>query len=77
MQTDNFSISLKKNGEEQNVNVAIEASTDDVDTYVCYLDNERITQIRKDGRQWKQLWGQLSQSEVDGLGNQIDDILTQ
>lgn len=75
MQTDNFSISFLRNGERQAVNVVIEASTDDVDTYVCYVGNERISQIRKDGQQWKQLWGDLGQFEVDGLGEQIEEVL--
>lgn len=77
MQTDNFSVALKRNGESQQVKVVIDPSTDDVDTYVCYKGEERITQIRKDSQVWKQLWGELSQDQVDELGKQIDEAMTQ
>lgn len=76
MQTNNFSVSLQKNGEVQAINVEIDSSTDDVDTYVCYLNGNRITQIRKDSNVWKQLWGELDDSDVKELGDCIDEALT-
>lgn len=76
MQTNNFSVSFQRNGEMQNISVEIDPSTDDADTYVCYLDGNRITQIRKDSNVWKQLWGELDDSEVKELGDHIDEALT-
>lgn len=76
MQTDNFLVTLHQNGADQQVKVVIDPSTDDVDTYVCYVGDERITQIRKEGDLWKQLWGELSSEEVNKLGSQIDEAMT-
>lgn len=72
MQTDDFTISFQQGGSEQLVDVHVKPSTDDVDTYVCYLNGERIAQIRKDSGKWKQLWGKLDEEGIQHLGEQID-----
>lgn len=75
MQTDKFTVPFQQGGSQQTVDVHIDASTDDVDTYVCHLNGERITQIRKDSGQWKQLWGELNEQEIKQLGEAIDGEL--
>lgn len=75
MQKDKFKVPFKageNNLPAQKVDVHIESSTDDVDTYVCHLNGERITQLRKDSGEWKQLWGELDDQKIKQLGEQID-----
>lgn len=75
MQTDDFTVPFLQGDSEQIVNVHIVPSTDDIDTYACHLNGERLTQIRKDSGQWKQLWGELDDREIKQLGEQIDQAL--
>lgn len=75
MQTDDFTVPFLQGDSKQKVDVHIAPSTDDVDTYVCHLNGEKLTQIRKDSGQWKQLWGKLNDREIKQLGEQIDQAL--
>lgn len=75
MQTDDFTVSFKQGDFTQRVDVHIDPSTDDIDTYVCHINGERITQIRKEGNTWKQLWGNLKEPEIQQLGAQIEQAL--
>ncbi|GAB3356719.1 hypothetical protein GCM10027566_19840 [Arachidicoccus ginsenosidivorans] len=75
MQTDHFTVPFMRAGNRYTVQVHTEPSTDDVDTYICHLNGERITQIRKDVGQWKQLWGELNETEINQIGEAIDTEL--
>ena len=76
MQTDHFTVPFTREGNPYTLQVHTDPSTDDVDTYICKLNGERITQLRKDVGQWKQLWGELNQEEIQQLGEAIDTELT-
>ncbi|SEA49464.1 hypothetical protein SAMN05192529_1231 [Arachidicoccus rhizosphaerae] len=75
MQNDHFKVPFNQAGNTYTVQVHTEPSTDDVDTYVCQLNGERITQVRKDMGTWKQLWGELKEAEVQQIGQAIDQEL--
>jgi len=75
MQNDHFNIPFSQGGNSFTVQVHTEPSTDDVDTYICHLNGERITQVRKDMGQWKQLWGKLIEPEIQQIGQAIDTEL--
>ena len=75
MQNDHFTVPFNRDSSSYTVEVQTDPSTDDVDTYVCHLNGERITQIRKDSGQWKQLWGTLAEADIQQLGAAIDEAL--
>lgn len=75
MQSDNFTVSVQIHGKIDTVRVEVKPSTDDIDSYVCYVEDEKISQVRKDGNEWKQLWGQLDTPEINELGAQIENKL--
>jgi hypothetical protein len=75
MQNDHFSVSFIRGNNNHTVQVHTEPSTDDADTYICHLNGERITQVRKDMGQWKQLWGNLTEPEIQQIGQAIDTEL--
>jgi hypothetical protein len=67
-----FTIEATVNGKSQQVQVATEETTDGVDFYKCSINGTEITQVRKEVEGWKQIWGDLSQEEVNNIGIVIE-----
>ncbi len=67
-----FSVTAVVGGEEQEVSVNTSETTDGVAFYICRIGGNEITQLRKDGGMWKQIWGEISPADVDSVGKAIE-----
>ncbi|AHF17150.1 hypothetical protein [Niabella soli] len=67
-----FTIAVTINGKSQQVEVVTAETTDGVAFYKCNIASEEITQVRKDTDRWKQLWGSLTEMEIESIGAAID-----
>lgn len=67
-----FSIEAKVNGKMQQVHVVASETTDGASFYNCRIENDEITQVRKDEQVWKQIWGELNDADVKSIGEAIE-----
>lgn len=68
-----FDITVNLNGTSKTITVNPDETSDGVEFYVCKYRDEQITQIRLDeDNHWDQLWGDLSQEEVNEIGKGIE-----
>ena len=69
-----FEITAALNGTSQTIQVQPGETSDGVEYFICKSEGEQLTQIRKDeDGQWEQLWGDLSQDDIDSIGHQIEN----
>lgn len=69
-----FEITAALNGANQTIQVQPDETSDGVEYFICKSEGEQLTQIRKDeDGQWEQLWGDLSQDEINSIGHQIEN----
>lgn len=66
-----FDITVQLDGESKKITVQPDETSDGVEYFICKLGNDQLTQIRLDDGKWDQLWGELSQEEVDAIGQGI------
>ena len=67
-----FEITVNIDGEEKQITVKPDETSDGVEFYKCTIASESFTQIRQgDEGEWEQLWGDLDQQTVDAIGSVI------
>ena len=64
-----FTVTINNDGYKEQVEIQYAETTDGIPYYICKMDGKEA-QIRKDDK-WEQLWGDLSQDQVDELGKAI------
>ncbi|MEE6186082.1 hypothetical protein PIECOFPK_01179 [Mycovorax composti] len=67
-----FLIDAQVNGKSQRVQVTYTETTDGIPFYICHIDGQEITQIRKDENRWKQIWGDIAEADVKTIGEAIE-----
>jgi hypothetical protein len=67
-----FNIDVTISGQQSSIVVKPQETSDGVEYFICYNGEEEITQVRKDsGEKWEQMWGELSEEDVDAIGAEI------
>lgn len=67
-----FEVEVNFNGETQLISIKPEETSDGETYYSCSVGGQQNTQIRSDEKgQWEQLWGKLSQPQVNAIGKAI------
>lgn len=67
-----FDIEVSLDQGTQKISVQPDETSDGVEYFNCKSGAEQLTQIRPgEGGAWDQLWGQLSQQDVDKIGEVI------
>mgnify|MGYP006871067728 CR=1 FL=1 len=72
-----FSVQARVEGQMQEVLVLTSETTDGITFYNCRIHGNEITQIRKDEQMWKQIWGNISQEDVNAIGEAIEGSVLQ
>lgn len=72
-----FSVQARVEGQMQEVLVLTSETTDGITFYNCRIHGNEITQIRKDEQMWKQIWGNISQEDVNAIGEAIEGFVLQ
>lgn len=69
-----FDITVQLAAESKTIRVQPDETSDGVEYFICYAQETKLTQIRldQDGN-WEQLWGELSQQDVDVIGQGIKE----
>jgi len=68
-----FDIVAYLSGEQKTINVKPDETSDGVAYFVCSTGDHELTQIRKEeSGEWEQMWGELSQPEIDSIGKAIE-----
>lgn len=67
-----FTVQAKVEGIIQDIFISTSETTDGVTFYNCRVNNNEITQIRKDEQIWKQIWGTISDEDVKAIGQAIE-----
>jgi hypothetical protein len=70
-----FTIRTRIQGsDDQEVTVRTEETTDGVPYYICSIDGQRVSELRRgsDGA-WMQLWGELEGHDIKAVGKAIED----
>lgn len=67
-----FTIEAKVSGKMQQVHVVASETTDGASYYICWVEDDEITQVRKDEQVWKQIWGELDEADVKSIGEAIE-----
>lgn len=70
-----FSVEAKIAGKMQQVHIVTSETTDGVTFYNCRVEDDEITQIRKDEQVWKQIWGELDENDVKSIGEAIEGAI--
>lgn len=70
-----FALAAIIDNQKTNIKVQPKENSDGVSFYFCEVDGEKISQLRKEGAEWQQVWGTLLQHEVKQLGKQIENHL--
>lgn len=69
-----FEITAALNGADQIIQVQPDETSDGVEYFICKSEGQEITQIRRDeDNKWEQIWGDLSQEDIDSIGHQIEN----
>ncbi len=67
-----FDIEVSLDGSGKTIRVQPDETSDGVEYYICSSGDQQITQIRMDeDGNWEQLWGDLSQEDVNAIGGVI------
>ena len=53
------------------ISVKPRENTDGASFYFCEIDGHKISQLRKEGENWEQVWGTLQHHEIVEIGKQI------
>jgi hypothetical protein len=67
-----FDIEVSLNGQQKNIHVKPDETSDGVEYFICFDDENELTQIRLETEgNWEQMWGELSKTDVDAIGEAI------
>lgn len=68
-----FDITVNLNGTDKTITVKPDETSDGVEYYICKFRDEQITQIRlEEEGEWDQMWGELSEEDVNAIGKAIE-----
>jgi demethoxyubiquinone hydroxylase (CLK1/Coq7/Cat5 family) len=68
-----FEVYAELGGKKQQLQIKLTETTDGVPYYICLHGDEEIAQIREEDGDWKQLWGDLNDAELQHIGKAIAD----
>jgi hypothetical protein len=67
-----FKIEVSLNGQQRNLHVKPDETSDSIEYFVVFDDENELTQIRLESEgKWEQLWGELSEEDVNTIGEAI------
>lgn len=67
-----FKIGVLLNGQERNLHVKPDETSDGIEYFVVFDDENELTQIRLEAEgKWEQMWGELSEEDVNTIGEAI------
>lgn len=67
-----FKIEVSLNGQQRSLHVKPDETSDGIEYYVVFDDESELTQIRLESEaKWEQLWGELSEEDVNTIGEEI------
>ncbi|WP_223711518.1 hypothetical protein [Niabella beijingensis] len=67
-----FTIEAAVHGKPTQLQVVSDETTDGITFYKCSSGSKEITELRYEEGYWKQIWGDLPDEEVKGIGAVID-----
>jgi len=70
-----FLVQAAINGMKQELWIVPSETTDGVAFYKCRLGDQEIAQLRKDDGEWKQVWGEISTSDIQAIGMAIEAVV--
>lgn len=70
-----FTVSAIVKGDLIDIAVSRSETSDGADFFICRIGYNEITQIRKDAQEWKQIWGDLNDTDVKSIGNAIEGTM--
>jgi len=67
-----FDIEVSVKGQQKNLHIKPDETSDGVEYFICFDDESELTQIRLETEgHWEQLWGELSEEDVNAIGQAI------
>lgn len=67
-----FKIEVSLNGQQRQLHVKPDETSDGIEYFIVFDDENELTQIRLESEgKWEQLWGELSQQDVNTIGEAI------
>lgn len=72
LQLDSFTLKVMIDNNSVDITVQPRENTDGVHFYFCEMNGLKISQLRQEGKDWQQVWGNLQQHEIKQIGHQID-----
>ena len=67
-----FKIEVSLNGQQRNLHVKPDETSDGIEYFIVFDDENELTQIRLESEgKWEQLWGELSEEDVNTIGEAI------
>lgn len=69
-----FELRVQLQGKAKTLQIQPDETSDGVEYFICSEGDQKLTQIRlnEDG-EWEQLWGELSQQDIDAIGQGIKE----
>lgn len=69
-----FEITVQLQAGNQTLRIQPDETSDGVEYFICYAGENKLTQIRLDeNSSWEQLWGELSQEDINAIGQSIKE----
>lgn len=75
LQLDSFTLKVIIDNNHVEIDVQPRENSDGVHFYFCEVKGEKISQLRQEGREWQQVWGNLQNHEIKQIGFQIEEHL--
>lgn len=67
-----FKIEVSLNGQQRQLHVKPDETSDGIEYFIVFDDENELTQIRLESEgKWEQLWGELSEQDVNTIGEAI------
>jgi histidinol phosphatase-like PHP family hydrolase len=70
-----FFINVDFNGKDQKLEIIELETTDGAPYYQANLNEENISQLRKEDKTWEQLWGNIDIKTINAIGAEIEKHL--
>ncbi len=67
-----FKIEVSLNGQQRNFHVKPDETSDGIEYFIVFDGENELTQIRLESEgKWEQMWGELSEEDVNTIGEAI------
>lgn len=67
-----FKIEVSFKGQQRSLHVKPDETSDGIEYFIVFDDENELTQIRLESEgKWEQLWGELSEEDVNTIGEAI------